>query len=798
MSSSTSSEAQTPSPSCSASTAGGHQPPNGTISGHSRHPVSTSSARRSNTTTTCLPAGLFSTKLPFSVTLTSSILSPRQHLLFGLIFLISNIHANEFEPHPPLLTAQKTQFHFDKINYYAINLPNAKLIYSTSLQESRQIFAVSKTIDFSELSIANENLLLSLKNIERQNYLEDFDEYRFYIDTEIHLSSIRMPFRNCQRHCLRGGARMIDTPTAFYRVVNSFSPDSVWVNPHVNASTDDYTANYTVYLGPVQIYPKNDLGIGNPKIFYFKDMKTKIISTIGTGYIYYNPHSASYWTRHVYRLQTAMTKDGLAQLYIPEDERFLTPQKHHHYCGCYRTPSISTKLFNDLTRDINGFKHQKSALNLGIEPERLHLNTSSGSLLPILKPYLNENSPVKRDSPCYIDKVAPLLPEVVTHDNLIHSFMFLTAKKIGTSVALALLDSSLAQIKKKYGASVLNDIWQSNDKNTNFFDFTNLSLSPQNFTLIVKMDNHLYRQNVSNNIILADKLLKNITITNERFSKFLQTSAQKLLLEMAADSLNDPIDYDTPVLAVVKQGKSFLTATFFITTKSPDTTITNYLANALPSSIQDSTLYGIKIPFSFSSVSLGHSYRFHDSESQALDSCVNSFMGTSNFENIIHECPSAEHPTQKLRILQTVEHNNLLLARGRKETLKIVCPNSEPHFFTMSHDILIIIVHHSCESNLISKTGVLTIRRNDSGISTQDFEPHLLFTYDLEKNFSIDFYQWIMIATIISLLALFIIVLIFALYLVYKRRITAQIISRQPSEENLETSTSVLFKESSL
>ena len=315
MSSSTRSEAQTPSPSCSASTAGGHQPPNGTISGHSRHPMSTSSARRSNTTTTCLPAGLFSTKLPFSVTLTSSILSPRQHLLFGLIFLISNIHANEFEPHPPLLTAQKTQFHFDKINYYAINLPNAKLIYSTSLQESRQIFAVSKTIDFSELSIANENLLLSLKNIERQNYLEDFDEYRFYIDTEIHLSSIRMPFRNCQRHCLRGGARMIDTPTAFYRVVNSFSPDSVWVNPHVNASADDYTANYTVYLGPVQIYPKNDLGIGNPKIFYFKDMKTKIISTIGTGYIYYNPHSASYWTRHVYRLQTAMTKDSLVCIF---------------------------------------------------------------------------------------------------------------------------------------------------------------------------------------------------------------------------------------------------------------------------------------------------------------------------------------------------------------------------------------------------------------------------------------------------------------------------------------------------
>ena len=45
--------------------------------------------------------------------------------------------------------------------------------------------------------------------------------------------------------------------------------------------------------------------------------------------------------------------------------------------------------------------------------------------------------------------------------------MFLTVKKIGTSVALALLDSSLAQIKEKYGALLLKDIRGPDDK-TNF------------------------------------------------------------------------------------------------------------------------------------------------------------------------------------------------------------------------------------------------------------------------------------------------------------------------------------------
>ena len=374
--------------------------------------------------TTCLSAGV--STLAHSVQISSAHLSSLRCILLGLILFTLHTNANEFENmHPQVLTADKTQFQIGRNNFYAINMPDAKLIYSTTLEESRQIFAVSKTLDFSELSVANENLLLSLQTLTRQNYLENFDNYRFYIDTEIHLSSVRMPFRQCQRHCLKGGASMIDTPSAFFKIINSFSPDSLWINPHVNASNTEYS----IYLDTIQVYPKNDLGIGNPNVYYFKDMKRKLILTIGKGYSYYSPHSESYWLEHFYRLQTAMTREGKAEIYIPEDERFLTPQEFHHYCACYRTPSISTKIFNDLKREIKHFEHQKSKLNLGIEPERLQ-NASMGSLLPILKPYLNENPPIKRDSPHYIEHVTPLIPQVVTHDNLLHSFMFLTAENL--------------------------------------------------------------------------------------------------------------------------------------------------------------------------------------------------------------------------------------------------------------------------------------------------------------------------------------------------------------------------------
>ena len=224
---------------------------------------------------------------------------------------------------------------------------------------------------------------------------------------------------------------MVDIPTAFFQIIISFQPESIWINSSVNASGSDYS----IFLDAIQIFLKNDFGICNPNVYHFKNMHRKLISTIGTAYLYYNSHSDSYWNQPFYHLQTTMTHGGKAEIYVPEDERFLTPQEYHHYCACHRTPSISTKIFHNLKREISHFEHQKHDLNLGIEPERLQ-NASMGSLLPILKQYLNEN-PIKRDSSFYIKNVTPLIPKDITHDNPLHSFMFLSIKKIGTKLLAA-------------------------------------------------------------------------------------------------------------------------------------------------------------------------------------------------------------------------------------------------------------------------------------------------------------------------------------------------------------------------
>ena len=84
------------------------------------------------------------------------------------MLIIQSISGAEFDHMTPqLLEADKTQFSLGPSNFYAISSEKAKLIYSATLEESREIFAVTRTLDFSELSMANNNLLLSLKSLTR-------------------------------------------------------------------------------------------------------------------------------------------------------------------------------------------------------------------------------------------------------------------------------------------------------------------------------------------------------------------------------------------------------------------------------------------------------------------------------------------------------------------------------------------------------------------------------------------------------------------------------------------------------
>lgn len=680
---------------------------------------------------------------------------------------------------PIILESGKTIFQYEGGVFHVINTPDSKIIYSSTLEESRQIFSISKTLDFTDLAVANENLVLSLQSMTKQNYMRPDDNFRYYRQQEIYVSRSTMSFEDCQHHCTRHDANMVSTSMDFYDCINSFNPRHIWVNSDVNATTLRGITSYTVRLGDLEIFPENNLGVSIPRIYHYHEHQRQEIYSFQELYSYYDSSSQSYWQTHHYRLQTVVGRAGEIFIYIPEDSRYLTNSAYHSQCACTRLPSLTSKIFNEIIGNYHQLELQQRKMNIGIESARFIQNGQTGSLLSMLKPYLQESTPIKkRNINNYItsDVISPLLPTNVTSQELVQSLMFLGAKKLGSTVALAMLDRTLQHIKAKFGATVMHKLWDQTNGETNFFDISGLSLHDRNFTLVVKFANlDSYSKNVSSNLFLADQLLKNLTLSNEELFQFLQTKVNRMLLHMAADSLINRIDYDAPILAIVNHGKSYYHCQFFITTFSQDSSVTNYLANALPTAVEGDTLRSLDIPSAFSASNEGHSFRFHESQSQALDACVHSFMAQS-YGSLTTHCKSTTFSQKKMQILQSTNGIRLIMARGKDDTIKLVCPQLEPMFYTMTSDVMVFISPFNCENNLISNTGILTIRRNDTGMSA-DTRPKLLFHYNITVNTSNDFYQWLTITILACAVVFFVILLSIFGYLIFKNRIKSDIVS---------------------
>ena len=107
----------------------------------------------------------------------------------------------------------------------------------------------------------------------------------------------------------------------------------------------------------------------------------------------------------------------------------------------------------------------------------------------------------------------------MTHGELFHPMLFIGVKKFGPSFAGAMLTKTLKYIKETHGAEVLSHIWDAPAKSFDFVDLSGLSLdNHNNVSLIIHFEglDH-YKRNVSHNLFLADKLMKNLSISNQEF-----------------------------------------------------------------------------------------------------------------------------------------------------------------------------------------------------------------------------------------------------------------------------------------
>ena len=127
----------------------------------------------------------------------------------------------------------------------------------------------------------------------------------------------------------------------------------------------------------------------------------------------------------------------------------------------------------------------------------------------------------------------------------------------------------------------------------------------------------------------------------------LHNHAHNRLLNLAKDDLINSVDFDAPVLTVVKPGKSYFFIQFFTTTISTDD-FNALQVKWLPKHWDGETFFALDVPQTFSaSIDANSSFRFTEENTQAQESYVHAFLGMGTTA-LNSQCQSTEFPNKKL------------------------------------------------------------------------------------------------------------------------------------------------------
>ena len=90
---------------------------------------------------------------------------------------------------------------------------------------------------------------------------------------------------------------------------------------------------------------------------------------------------------------------------------------------------------------------------------------------------------------------------------------------------------------------------------------TGLGQKSTNFSIIITFkgkDDYERNMSVISNIDLTNRLLRNLSLTNQEFITFLREGASQYMMQFAARDIKYDIDYDMPILVVAHPSNSFV------------------------------------------------------------------------------------------------------------------------------------------------------------------------------------------------------------------------------------------------
>ena len=685
-------------------------------------------------------------------------------------------------------------FQLNENELHLVHSYDGILLYSDTLNQARQIKAVSRTFDYASLSIANVNARESLKFLQYHNQMDTLENFKLAGHFEYHVSETVMTYRRCEIYCASKLSSLIDEKHKFYKIANRFQFERVWVQ--TNTVTKRFHGNtiYQIFLNHHMLYPKNTISTNQKiRVFHYHNNERQALTSIAEMYSYYDSPSQSYWTRNAYDLNVALSPSASVYVYVPESDLHLVNDNYKEQCACYRFPTRSASKFQMLKESHQKLQIQQNELKFGIESGRLNKqNPQVGTLPALVYPFLAQEIPnkTKREKLDFLTMkdLNPLMP---TNENqnlgLASSLIYFTAKNVGPPLLVHFLKPTLKKMAQRLGSKLFMKLSPQENAIHELVHVSGLNLTAENFTLVLDYQ-HIgqFSKNISSDISLTDTMLRNLTLTNQIFGTFMTNQVHNVLLHMAAAAVPGQIDTNVPILGVVSQQNSFLLVDFYFSVFEESQSVTNYQTAPLPHAIVDQEFLSLNIPRRFSTQPSQSAYIFPtaDDKPQIIDACINNILGSAPFQ-MSQLCQYEKFSDRQLINLFSIDEQRIFYAQGLGCAIKIVCPNQKLKVFQLTKQILVFMSPAVCTVTMVTDAGLITIPSNDTILyqSNLHIRPKMLFHYDLQNELGLDTKQTIILVILCVLVFLFILIILGMLYYVFHRQLAAAIVNTDAGSE---------------
>ena len=725
-------------------------------------------------------------------------------LFFGLIYfeLFAALYVQALAVPPEVDLTEgfgNYDMNWDNTTLHLNYQENGIVVYHAKLLRNHQLYGVSKVLDYTSLSLANDNAKNSLLKFTHPHHFEDFILLH---DMEYYVSYEKMTLEQCYINCASKGSTVIGTEIDFYRVQKEFSFDSIWVDTTTTAIKQSSNMIYSLFLGATEIFPVNLLTRkGQARIFYQHEGAMVEIDKISTFYKgYYDSQSQEYYVQSSYNLKAAISKQGELNVFIPTQHNVLQTDASHCNCGCNRLPSMSRRVAHSVRNSFHRLQVQTIHMNMSIETRRLKRSRNNGNVYSLLQPRsVKQRSSNQVAKTYHIEEISPLnvdLPNVTNSQ-----FVFAPAT-IATfavkAVGVPLMQKAFLAYMRKFGKEIGAKFKPFTQKSSFLLprevEVTGLTSTLSNFSLIITFEQlSSFETNISmsSSLELTDQLLKNLSMTNDQFISFLKTQAVDYMLTLAAQDMSLEIDQSLPVLVVAHPSNSFVKFDFYIPCWDSIPSVTEYSLMPLPHMSVSQQLKGLKLPTMVSTEATNFHFIYPNGENEpkTLSDCLNGILAGT----ILSSCIQQDYPHHRIHKglnLGYLYIYSLYAPEPESSHIKISCPGRKQFNLRSPFQITVLAMSPLCNLGLTTDHGTISVQGNKT-FSGYVHDPKLLFGYNVSDYNNMTYNHTLIIIAIVSVLVLLIaIVTIVLVYIfIYRVESITETYTQYDSDETIHNMT---------